>query len=170
MLPPALVAVVLQTVELPNDTEIDLFFGVGSSAVGAFLSTLIVGAIMVALAPGYVERVMRRVRDDPLSSFVYGLLWVILVAVLVVALVISILGILLVPILFVVVSLVWSIGAAIAFLAIADRLVDRSDGWLKPLLVAAALAGGLTLTGIGGIVSFAVGAAGFGAILADRYG
>jgi uncharacterized protein YacL len=157
MLPPALVAVVLQTVELPNDTEIDLFFGVGSSAVGAFLSTLIVGAIMVALAPGYVERVMRRVRDDPLSSFVYGLLWVILVAVLVVALVISILGILLVPILFVVVSLVWSIGAAIAFLAIADRLVDRSDGWL-------------TLTGIGGIVSFAVGAAGFGAILADRYG
>jgi uncharacterized protein YacL len=170
MLPTALLSVLLQTIELPNDTEIDLVFGVGSSAVGAFLSTLIVGAIMVAIAPSYLERMMRQVRDEPVSSFLYGLLWIVLVAVLVVVLVISILGILLVPTLVFVVSLVWAVGAAIGFLAIAERLVDRSDGWLKPLLVAAALSGGLTLTAIGGIVSFAVGAAGFGAILYDRWG
>jgi hypothetical protein len=170
MIPPALLSVILQTVELPNNTEIDLFFGVGSSAVGAFLSTLIVGAIMVALAPGYVERMMRQVRDEPVSSFLYGLLWVVLLVVLIVVLVITILGILLIPILAFVVSLVWAVGAVIGFLAIAERIVDRSDGWLKPLLVAAALSGLLTLTGIGGIISFAVGAAGFGAILYDRWG
>ena len=170
MTPPAFLSILLQTVELPNNTEIDLFFGVGSGAAGAFLSTLIVGAIMVAVAPGYVERMMKQVRDEPVSSFIYGILWIILLAILIVALVISILGILLIPILAIVVSLVWAIGAAIGFLAIADRLVDRGDSWLKPLLVAAALAGGITVTGIGGILSFAIGAAGFVAILKDRWG
>jgi len=169
MLSTALPAVVLQAIEFPNGVEIDPVFGLGGSAAGAFVSTLVVGAIMVALAPGYVERMMDRVRSDPLSSFIYGLLWIVLTVVVVIALVISLIGILLVPILAVVVGLVWAVGAAIGFLAIADRLVDRSDGWLKPLLVAAALSGGLTLTAIGGIVSFAIGAAGFGAILSDRF-
>ena len=49
-------------------------------------------------------------------------------------------------------------------------LVGREDGWLKPLVVAALINGGLTLTGIGGLVSFAVGAAGFGALLRDWQG
>ena len=57
--------------------------------------------------------------------------------------------------------------AAVAFLAIADRLVDREDGWTKPLLIAAGLNGALALTGVGGIVSFGIGAAGFGAVLRD---
>ena len=162
-------AVVLQAVELPNGVEIDFVSGVGGSAVGAFVSTLVVGAIMVALAPGYVERMMDRVRADPIPSFIYGLFWIVLTVVVVIALVISLIGILLVPILAVVVGFVWAVGAAIGFLAIADRLVDRSDGWLKPLLVAAALSGGLTLTAIGGLLSFAIGAAGFGAILSDRF-
>ena len=30
--------------------------------------------------------------------------------------------------------------------------------------------GGLTLTGIGGLISFAIGAAGFGAVLEDYFG
>ncbi|MFC7132859.1 MULTISPECIES: hypothetical protein [Salinibaculum] len=162
-------APVLQSVRVPT-TDVDLVFGLGSGAVGAFVSTLIVGAILVAIAPDYVERIMDAVREDPLTSFLYGLLAIVLVVVLIVALVITIVGILLVPILGLVVGLVWAVGAAIAFLAIADRLVDHRDGWFVPLLVAAAINGGLTLTGIGGLVSFAVGAAGFGAILSDRFG
>ena len=162
-------ALVLQSVRVPA-TDVDLVFGLGSGAAGAFVSTLVVGAILVALAPDYVERMMDTVREDPLTSFLYGLLAMVLVVVLIVALVITIVGILLVPILGLVVGLLWAVGAAIAFLAIADRLVDRGDGWLKPLLVAAAISGALTLTGIGGILSFAVGAAGFGAILSDRFG
>jgi hypothetical protein len=61
----------------------------------------------------------------------------------------------------------WAVGSTVAFLAIADRLVDRGDDWLKPLLVAAAINGGLALTGVGGILALLVGIAGFGAVLRD---
>jgi hypothetical protein len=47
-------------------------------------------------------------------------------------------------------------------------LVGRDRGWLAALLVGAGINGLLTLTGIGSIVSFGVGAVGFGAVLRDR--
>lgn len=53
---------------------VDPTVGLGGSAVGAFLSTLLVGGILVALAPTYTERLIDRVRDDAVGSFVYGLL------------------------------------------------------------------------------------------------
>jgi hypothetical protein len=37
---------------------------------------------------------------------------------------------------------VWAVGAAVAFLAIGDRMVGREDGRAKPLPVGAALKGG----------------------------
>ena len=114
---------------LQADVEFDFTLGEGlaGGAVGTFLTTLIVGAIPVAVAPAHVEGMTETVLEEP-------------------------------------------VGSAIAFLAIAERLVDRGDDWLKPLLVAAAMNGGLALTGIGWIVGFAVGATGFGAVLHDRYG
>lgn len=54
-------------------------------------------------------------------------------------------------------------------MGIADRLVGHEDGWLVPLLIAAAINAGLALSGIGGLVSFVLGALGFGTILDDRY-
>ena len=146
---------------------VDPSVGLGSSAFGAFLSTLLIGGILIALAPGYTERLMGRVRDDAVGSFIYGLLALVALIILMVLLIITILGILLAIPLGIIVGLAWAAGASVAFLAIADRLVGREDGWLKPLLVAALINGGLTLTGIGGLVSFAVGAAGFGALLRD---
>ena len=53
---------------------VDPGVGLGGSAFGAFLSTLLIGGILVALAPGYTERLMDRVRDDAVGSFIYGLL------------------------------------------------------------------------------------------------
>ena len=41
---------------------------------------------------------------------------------------------------------------------------------MKPLLVDAAINGALPLTGIGGLVAFGIGAAGFGAVFRDRMG
>lgn len=160
----------LQWSEFPDPGEIDVVFGVGSSAVSAFFTTLIVGAILVAVAPEYVERLMDDVVDDPIDTFVYGLLALVVVIVLVVGLFIIIVGLFVAIPLALVAVLVWAIGAAIAFLAIAVRLVDRDGGWLVPLLLAAALNGGLALTGIGGLLSFCIGAAGFGAVLRDRFG
>lgn len=141
--------------------------GVASAAVSAFVSTLVVGAIMVAVAPGYTERMMRRVVDDPVGSFVYGVLALLTLVVLIVALALTIIGIVVVVPLALVASLVWAVGATIAYLAIAERIVGRDDGWLTPLVVGAGINGAVTLTGVGGVVSFCVGAAGFGAILRD---
>ena len=139
--------------------------GLAGSAIGAFLTTLIVGGIMVAVVPEYTERMMGIVLDDPIGSAIYGLLSLVVITVLAILLVITLVGILLALPLLVVAYVVWAIGSAIAFLAIAERLVGREEGWLKPLLVAAGLSGLLVVTGIGGLIAFAIGATGFGAIL-----
>lgn len=140
---------------------------VAGSAVGAFLTTLIVGAIMVALAESYTERMMERIVDDAVGSFVYGLVCLVFLFLVMFVLFITIIGILIVIPLAILSYVVWAVGSAVAFLAIGERLVGREDGWTKPLLVGAGINGLLTITGIGGLVSFAVGAAGFGAVLRD---
>lgn len=139
-------------------------------AVGAFLTTLVVGAIMIAVAPAFTERMMIDVLADPVSAFVYGLLSLVGVAVLAFLLVITIVGIFVAVPLLLIAYLLWAVGSVIGYLAIAERLVGRDDGWLKPLLVAAGINGALALTGIGGLVSLCVGAAGFGTVLRNYLG
>jgi hypothetical protein len=120
------------------------------SAIGAFVTTLVVGAILVAVAPGYVERMMDVLVDEPVGSFVYGLVCLVGALLVVLVLFITIIGILVAIPFAIVVGIAWAVGAAIAYLVIAERLVGREgDEWGKPLLVAAALNGALTLTGIG---------------------
>jgi hypothetical protein len=135
--------------------------------VGAFLTTLVVGAVLVAVVPEYTERTMAAVLDGPVGTFLYGIVCLVFVVLVTVVLVITGIGILIAIPFALAAFLVWAVGAAIAFLAIGERLVGREDGWLRPLLVAAGINGALALTGIGGIVAFAVGAAGFGAVLRD---
>lgn len=135
------------------------------SAVGTFVTTLVVGAILVAVAPAYVEDRMTTLSEEPLGSLLYGIICLIGVVLVTVILVITIVGVIFAVPFAILAGLIWADGAAIAYLAIAVRLVNRDDGWLKPLLVAAALSGGLTLTGIGGVVSLCIGAAGFGAVV-----
>jgi hypothetical protein len=140
------------------------------SAASVFLTTLLVGAIIVALAPEYTQRRMADVVDRPIGTFGYGLVSIVLLVLVTIVLVITIIGIL-IAIPFAVLSyVVWAIGSAIAFLAVADRLVGHRDGWAKPLIVGAGINGLLTLTGIGALVSFCVGAAGFGAVLQAHLG
>ena len=133
--------------------------------VGAFLTTLIVGAILIAVAPDYTAARMDDVLESPIDSFLYGVVCLFVLILSIVVLFITILGIPIAIGLAILAYVIWAVGAAIAFLAIGDRLVGRADGWPKPLLVGAAINGGLTLTGIGGIVTFAVGAAGFGTVI-----
>lgn len=137
------------------------------SAIGAFLTTLIVGGLLVTFAEEYTVRMMAFLSEEAVGSFLYGIVALLALVVIAVLLVITIVGILLALPLLLVAYVVWAIGASIAFLAIGDRVVGREDGWLKPLLVGAAINGGLTITGIGAIVTFVVGAAGFGAVLRD---
>jgi len=158
------VDIVLQAgVDLPQAGGRSLLTG----GLSSFFTTLIVGALLVAIVPDYTERMVAAAFDDPLSSFLYGFGALVGLLVVSVLLVLTLVGILVAVPLLVVAYVVWAVGATIAFLALSDRLVSRDDSWLKPLLVAAALNGGLALTGIGGLVSLVVGAVGVGSVLRD---
>ena len=135
------------------------------SAVGAFLTTLIVGAILMAVVPDYTRARMSEALDEPIVAFLYGVAALIALFVAIVVFVVTLIGIPIAILLAVVAYVLWAVGASIAFLAIGDRLVGDGSGWTTPLLVGAAINGGLTLTGIGGILTFAVGATGFGTVL-----
>ncbi|MFB6295728.1 MAG: hypothetical protein ABEH66_02680 [Halobacteriales archaeon] len=150
------------------DVDIGPGVGLGGGAVGAFFTTLVVGAIMIAVLPGYTERTMASVLDEPVDSFLHGILLLLALVVVTVALVVTILGIVLAIPLILAAYLAWAVGSTIAYLAIADRLVGREDGWPKPLFVAAVINGGLALSGVGGIVAFCVGAVGVGAVFRGR--
>jgi len=164
----AVFGIVLSVSSEPGlDVDIDPGAGLGGGALGAALTTLIVGAILIAIAPEYTQRKMIEVLEEPAESFLYGLFALIALIVATIALFITLIGIVVAIPLFLVSIVVWSVGAAIGYLAIADRLIGHEDGWLKPLVVAAAINGGLALTGVGGLVSLAVGAAGVGAVLRD---
>jgi hypothetical protein len=146
---------------------VEPLIGLVGGAVGAALTTLVIGAILVAIAPNYTERKMASLAGDPLPAILYGVVCLVFAILVTVVLVFTVIGILLAIPFALVASLLWAVGATIGYLTIADRLVDDADGWVTPLAIAAALNGVLALTGIGGLVSFLVGAAGFGVILRD---
>lgn len=156
-------------VVLQNGFEFDLTPGAGlvSGAIGSFATTLIVGGILVILAPDYTERMMGEALENPLLSFLYGFILLIALVVAIVILVLTIVGILVVIPLVILAYLAWAVGVTVVLLAIGERLVGLEDGWLKPLLVAAAINGLLALSGVGGLVSFVIGAWGFGTVVTD---
>lgn len=142
--------------------------GLAGGAFGAFLTTAVIGLLLVALAPEFTQRMMGEVLEEPIGTFVYGVVSLLALLLVSFILFITIIGILIAFPVLLVAYVVWGIGAAIAYLAIADRLIGHEDGWTKPILVGAAINGVLTLTGLGGILAFCIGAAGFGAILRER--
>ncbi|OAQ52867.1 hypothetical protein HTG_11105 [Natrinema mahii] len=164
------VAVITQ-VDPGIDIDIGTTDGLLGGAIGAALTTLVVGAILVAIAPDYTDRMMDDVLENPFGTFLYGIASLLGIGLLILLLVVTIVGIIVAIPLFLLAYLVWAVGGAIAYLAIADRLVGRTDDeWLKRLLVAAAISGALAVTGVGGILAICIGAAGFGAVLQDYLG
>jgi hypothetical protein len=144
--------------------------GLFGSAVGAFLGTLIVGGIMLLALEDYTLGKVRELADEPGAALLYGLLSLVVLIVVTIALALTIVGILFVIPLAIVAYVLWVVGAAIAYIAVGDRIVGHDAGWFRPLLVGSAINGILVLTGIGGLVSFVVGAAGFGAVLRGWFG
>ncbi|NHN43069.1 hypothetical protein G9C85_15740 [Halorubellus sp. JP-L1] len=152
----------------PTGVDVDVTTGLGSGALGAFFTTLVVGAILVTFAPDWTRTMTARVVDDTVGSFVYGVVSLLFFVLAGVVLFVTLVGIPLAILLAIVVGLVWAVGAAVAYLAIAERLLGADESDMVLLVAAAAMNGVLTLTGIGGLVSFLVGATGFGALLRDR--
>lgn len=163
-------SIVLRAVEIPGPSGIDPAAALGGSAVSTALTTVLVGAILVALTPEYARTKIDAVREDAVGSFVYGLVSLLFLFLVVFVLAITVIGIPFALLLGLLGFVAWIFGAAIAFLAIADSLVGHEDGWIVPLLLAGAINGGLTLTGIGGLLAFCIGAAGFGTVVRDYLG
>ncbi|MFW6435629.1 MAG: hypothetical protein ACOCY1_04540 [Halovenus sp.] len=146
--------------------NVDVSLGLGGGAFGVFLTTLLVGALLIALAPEYTDRMKQSLVAEPVDSFIYGVLSLVALILVTFLLVLTIIGIFVVIPLAIAAYVLWAVGSAIAFLLIGERLVDAED-WKLPLLVGAGINGALALTGVGGLVSFCIGAAGFGAVLRD---
>ncbi|WP_323676200.1 hypothetical protein [Halorubellus sp. PRR65] len=161
----AITATVLQMGPPFDPVGVDPAVGLGGGAFGTFVSTLVVGAILLVLAPRWTRTRIRRVTRSPVGNFAYGFAVLLLAIFVIVLLAITLVGLFVaIPLAFLL-YLAWTVGAVIAYLAIADRFVDVDDDWVVALVAAAALNGVLTLTGIGALLSFCIGAAGFGTLL-----
>ncbi len=109
------------------DVDLDFGTGVGGGAGSALLTTLIVGALLIALKPEFTERKVATVWDRPVGSLLWGLLGIGGVIALAILLVISLVGILLVIPFLLVAYVAWAVGSTVAFLAIGERLAETFD-------------------------------------------
>lgn len=167
---PAIVATVRSTLlqsdpiapAFPSAASLDAW----SLAVTALVSAAVIvvtGASLHAMAPRYAAARVGNLQNRPLNAFAYGLLALLVVGLLAVVLSATGVGAALTIPLLVAALVAWIVGLTIGYLAVVGRFVDADD-WVRQVLAAGALGGVLALTGIGGVVNFVVGAAGFGAV------
>lgn len=139
------------------------------SAAISFVATLLFGGLAIAFAPDYVDRIVERINDNPLSTFGWGFLiyfgGIIAFVILAFILIITIVGILLLIPLVLVILVVAATANATGYIAIFGRIVD-SQG--QALLLGAATAGILTLVPlIGPVAGFVVSMLGIGAMFRE---
>lgn len=138
-----------------------------------FVVTLVVSAVVAGIvygvSPGFTEDGVREVREDPVGTFVTGLIANVVIIIATVLLAITIIGLLVViPGLFVVVFLGIA-GNAVGTIALGAALTADDDGVGdagKSILVGAltlAVVGVIPV--VGGIFSFLVSTAGFGYVV-----
>ena len=141
-----------------------------ASAGGTLILNLIVGALLVGLEPDYVERMTRRIREDTVVSFLWGIAIAIVLAVLSVVLVFTIVGILLALPLIILAVLLGAVGNVLVMITIGTLALERADrrnlwGALVIGLVIAIVIGLIPV--VGPLFNFAVGMIGFGAVISD---
>jgi hypothetical protein len=98
---------------ISDPSGIDVSVTLGGTATGSFLTTLLVGAIMVALAPAYTEQMVGVVRDDIVGSFAYGIAALLVISLVAILLAGTVLGLLFVVPLLVLAYVVWAVGARV---------------------------------------------------------
>lgn len=134
-------------------------------AIVGFVSTLFLGAILLALAPEFVDRGVDHIHDEGGACFGWGVLVLVAFVGVSVLLALTVIGIVLVIPLVLGFAAVAFVGNALGYLALFDGVVDSR----KAALVAGAfVAGASNLVPIlGGLVGFVVGSLGVGAIVRD---
>jgi hypothetical protein len=152
----------------PEPDALLRLFGSAAQIAGTFLGTLVVGALLLAFAPDFTERIMDTAEDEPVTSFLWGLGIFLALIVVTVVLVITIVGIVLAIPLLIVMFVLYLVGSAIVFILVGERLAAAGDvdtsRWghlVVGALVAAVLA---AIPFVGGLVNFVVNSVGVGAI------
>lgn len=147
-----------------SDVNIDTFsaFLDGPSS---FFGTLIIGALILALAPEFVDRIVDRVHEETGMCIGWGILVFIIFFGAVILLIITVIGILVVIPLAIGFGILAAAGNALGYLALfAPHIESR---WAA-LVVGAAISGIAAIIPIvGGLLGFIVGSLGVGAIVRE---
>lgn len=138
--------------------------------VGGFLGNLLVGGILVAVAPSFTKRVMATAREDAILAFVYGLATAITAVVVTFILAATGIGLILaIPLIFAL-AVVGIVGGAAAFVLVGSLALEasgESEPGLGRSVVVGALAAGVfsAIPIVGGLAEFVVGTVGLGALV-----
>lgn len=134
-----------------------------TQAAGGFFLTLIVGAIMIAAMPDYVDAIIEDILEEPFANFAWGILALIGFFVVIVILAITVVGLIFaLPLAFVFV-IVGIAGSVLAYLAVCDGLVDSR--WVALVVAAIATAVVNLVPVIGGVIGFVISSIGLGAVV-----
>ncbi|WP_435095986.1 hypothetical protein [Halarchaeum sp. P4] len=167
----------MSTLLLPLQ-QVDVFsvqqsLGVVGRAVGAFVGTLLVGGLLLALAEDWFERLLGVVDEEPFPSFLWGLGTLVVFVCVGIVFVLTVIGILLVIPLVVVGLLLKFAGDALVYVYVGGRAAEGL-GWETTRwghLVAGAAFAGLVaaVPAVGWLISFVVSSVGVGAVVHTWY-
>ncbi|QCJ48378.1 hypothetical protein [Haloprofundus sp. MHR1] len=129
--------------------------------VASLALNLVIGGIVVAVAPDYLRRTSARVRDDPVSSFIWGLIafvGLLVASILIITMIVTIPALL-------VLGIVGNVIVAVTLgMLVAGGAVD--DSLFKALVVGVIIVSLIGLVPIlGGLVNFVLGMIGGGAVV-----
>jgi hypothetical protein len=139
--------------------------------VVSILIYVVLGGIVLAVAPEYTEHMAARIRKDTGTSFISGLVALIVTFVAAVLLAITIVGIIVLIPGAIALMVVQIVGNTAALVALGSVTTEAGRGSaFAALVIGAVLLSALSLVPIlGGIVRFAVQTIGFGAIAASYW-
>lgn len=143
-----------------TETVIDTMF---TDAVASAVLTLVIGGLLIALAPGTTRDLTDRALDDPGIAFVYGLLSFIIVIGSFVLLAITVIGLIVGIPLLIVYVIVAVVAGELGYLAV-GRLV--TEDWILVLSIAVAVS---AITGavpvFGTTIEFVIVSVGVGTVI-----
>lgn len=142
-----------------------------ASAGATLVFDLLVGVLLVGLVPDYVRKTTEWIRNEPVSSFLWGLGISIVLGILIFVFAITIVGLLLAVPLVILGLILGIVGNVLAMTTIGILILERADreADLWPALfvgVAIAVIVGL-VPFVGGLFNFVVGMIGFGAVVSN---
>ena len=151
------------------DTPRRPVFGPVLAFVAGLAVNLVLGAIVVGVAPDYSEAIVRRIRSEPVESFVFGIATLIATLVVAVLLAITIIGlVVLVPgaFLLAIVGLVANVLATVTVGAVATGWSEGSSLWTSVAVGAVVVALLTAIPVVSDLTNFVLGTFGMGAIAA----